>query len=94
MAIQPVAIQAMVGVHNLWPCMNIRMGRVSGSSLLKQVGFAGGPGDNSTLRIKFHDATLDFFKVPYLIYRGLALAKDHSSYYLKNINGKFDYKKL
>jgi len=74
--------------------MNIRMGRVSGSSLVKQVGFAGGPGEKSTLRMKFHDATLDFFKVPYLVYRGLVLAKDHSAYYLKNIHGKFDYKKL
>ena len=74
--------------------MDIRMGRFSGSSLVKQVGFAGGPGEKNTLRIKFYDATLDFFKVPYLIYRGLVLAKDHSGYYLKNIHGKFDYKKL
>ena len=74
--------------------MNIRMGRVSGNSLLKQVGFAGKPGEKSTLRIKFYDTTLDFFKVPYLIYRGLALARDHSAYYLKNVYGQFDYKKL
>ena len=74
--------------------MNIRMGRVSGSSLVKQVGFAAGPGEKATLRIKFYDATLDFSKVPYLIYRGLVLAKDHSAYYLKNIHGKFDYKKI
>ena len=74
--------------------MKIAMGRVSGSSLVKQVGFAGGPGEKSTLRIKFYDTTLDFFKVPYLIYRGLVLAKDHSAYYLKNVHGKCDYRKI
>ena len=74
--------------------MKIAMGRVSGSSLMKQVGFAGGPGEKSTLRIEFYDAEVDFFKVPYLVYRGLVLAKDHSAYYLKNVHGKFDYKKI
>ena len=74
--------------------MNIRMGRVSGSSFVKQVGFAGGPGEVSTLRIRFKDAVIDFYRVPYKIYRGLTLPRDHSSYYFKNIFGKFDYKNI
>ena len=74
--------------------MNIRMGQVSGSSLVKAVGFDGGPGDIGTLRIRFKDATIDFQKVPYSIYRGLALAKDHSAYYLRYIYGAYKYAKL
>ena len=74
--------------------MNIRMGRVSGSSLLKQVGFAGGPGEVGTLRIRFKDAVIDFYRVPYKIYRALVLARDHSANYLKNVHGRFDYNKV
>jgi hypothetical protein len=75
--------------------MNIRMGKVSGSSLVKLVGFDGGPGEKSILRIKFSDgATIDFRKVPYSVYRGLVLAKDHSAYYLKHVHSKFDYNRV
>jgi len=74
--------------------MNIRMGKVSGSSLVKSVGFDGGPGDIGTLRIRLNNATIDFKKVPYSVYRGLVLAKDHSQFYLSRIHGKYDYKKI
>ena len=74
--------------------MNIRMGKVSGSSLVKAVGFSGGLGEIGTLRIRFDDTTIDFFKVPYVAYRGLVLSRDPAQHYLKNIYGQYDYKKL
>jgi KTSC domain len=75
--------------------MNIRMGSIKSSSLIKQIGFAGGPGDTTTLRIKFSDgAIIDFDKVPYRVFRGLVLAKNISGYYLSHVHGKFEYQKI
>ena len=70
------------------------MGMISGSGLIKAVGFEGGRGDVGTLRIQFHDAIINFSDVPYSVYRGLVVAKDKSHYYLKHIYGAFSYKKL
>ena len=74
--------------------MGIRMGSINSSSLIKSVGFAGGPGEVGTLRIRFKDAVIDFYRVPYKIYRALVLARDHSANYLKNVHGRFDYNKV
>jgi hypothetical protein len=70
------------------------MGRVSGSSLVLAVGFSRGPGEAGTLRIKFPDATIDFDRVPYAVYRGLVMSKDKSHYYLRAIYGNFKYNKF
>jgi len=72
----------------------IPVGRVSGSSLIKGVGFEGEAGTTSTLRIRFHDTTLDFLKVPYKIFRGLVTSKDVSGYYFKHVHGKFQYQQI
>jgi len=70
------------------------MGAVKGSSHVKKIGFAGAAGETSTLRIQFDDTTLDFLKVPYRIFRGLATAKDVSSYYFSHVYGKFKYEEV
>jgi hypothetical protein len=49
--------------------MKIRLGTIRGSSLIKAVGFSGAAGDTATLRIEFQDATLDFFKVPFSVFK-------------------------
>lgn len=72
----------------------MRMGLLRGSSFLKAVGFSDGPGSIGSLRIRFDDATIEFRKVPYSVYRGLVVAKDHSAYYFKHIYGQYDYKKV
>jgi hypothetical protein len=72
----------------------MRLGVVRGSSFIKAVGFSGSPGEVGILRIRFDDATLDFENVPYRTYRGLVVAKEHTQFYLKNIHGQFDYKKI
>jgi len=72
----------------------MRLGTVTGSSLIKKVGFLGSQASQGTLRIEFYDTTLDFQKVPYQILRGLVTAKDKSAYYFKHIYGKFDYKEI
>ncbi|PYS62955.1 MAG: hypothetical protein DMF76_07725 [Acidobacteria bacterium] len=53
----------------------MRLGTVTGSSLIKKVGFLGSQASQGTLRIEFYDTTLDFQKVPYQILRGLVTAK-------------------
>ena len=74
--------------------MTLRMGVIRGSSLIKAVGFSGGPGDVGTLRIRFYDAEIDFSGVPYSVFRGLVVAKDKSAHYLKHIYGAYKYQKL
>jgi len=70
------------------------MGTISCSSLVKAAGFEGGPGDKATLRVKFPDATIDFYKVPYSVFSGLVKSRDPAQFYLKNVYGQYDYKKL
>jgi hypothetical protein len=71
----------------------IQMGKVSGSSILRAVGFGGSKDDVATLRIKFSDGvTLDFVSVPYSVFKGLVTATDKSTYYHKLIYGKFKYR--
>jgi hypothetical protein len=71
------------------------MGSISGSSLLNQVGFDGGPGSIGVLRIKFSDgAVIDFKDVSYRIYKNLVMAADHSAYYHKHIHSKYSYEKI
>jgi hypothetical protein len=69
------------------------MGTVN-SSFLKAIGFSGAPGKDGTLRIQFKDATLDFFDVPYHLYRGLVLSKDPSGFYFTHIAGEYEYSKV
>jgi hypothetical protein len=69
------------------------MGTVN-STFLKAIGFSGSPGHDGTLRIKFTDATLDFFDVPYHLYRGLALSKDPSRFYFSHITNEFEFAKV
>jgi len=73
----------------------IQMGKVTGSSILRAVGFGGSKDDVATLRIKFSDGvTLAFFSVPFDVFKGLVRAKDKSEYYHKTIYGKFKYRKV
>jgi hypothetical protein len=74
--------------------MKIRMGTISGSSLIKAVGFSGLAGDNATLRIQFDDALLDFARVPFSVFKTLVRSKDPSHFYLRNIYGVYSYDKL
>lgn len=74
--------------------MKIRMGTISGSSLIKAVGFSGAAGDTATLRIQFDDALLDFTKVPFAIFKALVRSKDSAHFYLRHIYGAYSYTKL
>jgi hypothetical protein len=49
--------------------MKIGTGTVSGSNFIKAVGFSGVADDTATLRIQFDDATIDFNKVPFAIFK-------------------------
>jgi hypothetical protein len=74
--------------------MNIRMGTILGSSFIKAVGFSGAAGDTATLRIRFDDATIDFSKVPFAVFKKLVRSKDPAHFYLRNIYGAFHYQKI
>jgi hypothetical protein len=72
----------------------MRMVQIRGSSFVKGAGFTGLAGDNATLRIKFDDATIDFFRVPYLVFKALIRSRDPAHYYLRNIYGMYSYSKV
>jgi hypothetical protein len=72
----------------------MRLGTISGSSFIKAVGFSGVAGDTATLRIQFDDATIDFNKVPFAIFKRLVRSKDPVHFYLRNIYGVFQYEKV
>lgn len=74
--------------------MKIRMGTISGSNFIKAVGFSGVAGDTATLRIRFDDATIDFSKVPFAIFKRLVRSKDPAHFYLQNIYGAYHYQKI
>jgi hypothetical protein len=71
--------------------MKIRMGSITGSSLIKAVSFSGAAGDTATLRIQFNDAVLDFSQVPFAIFKALVRSKDPAHFYLRNIYGAYSY---
>ena len=70
------------------------MGTIPGSSFIKAVGFSGVSGDDATLRIQFHDALLDFAKVPFAIFKALVRSKEPSHIYLRNIYGAYSHTKI
>jgi hypothetical protein len=74
--------------------MKIRMGSISGSNFIKAVGFSGVAGDTATLRIQFDDATIDFAKVPFAMFKKLVRSKDPAHFYLRNIYGAYPYEKI
>jgi KTSC domain len=74
--------------------MQIRMGTISGSNFIKAVGFSGVAGDTATLRIRFDDATIDFVKVPFAIFKALVRSRSPAHFYLRNIYGNFQYEKI
>jgi hypothetical protein len=64
--------------------MKIRMGTISGSSLIKAVGFSGAAGDNVTLRIQ---SVMPWSTTPGspLEFSNLVRSKNPSNFYLRNI---------
>lgn len=74
--------------------MTIRMGTISSSNFIQAVGFSGSAGDTAALRIRFDDATIDFSKVPYTVFKKLVRSKDPAHFYLQNIYGAFQYQRL
>jgi KTSC domain len=74
--------------------MKIRMGTIAGSSFIKAVGFSGLAGDTATLRIRFDDATIDFSKVPFAVFKKLVRSKEPAQFYLQNIYGTYPYEKI
>jgi hypothetical protein len=64
----------------------MRMTKLSGSSLVKSVGF-----ENGVLRIRFHDTVLRFLNVSERIYQGLLNSDDPGGYYQRYIHGRFRY---
>jgi KTSC domain len=74
--------------------MKIRLCKIRGSSFIKAVGFSGKAGDDATLRIQFDDALLDFFKVPFSVFKSLVRSKDPAHFYLRNIYGAYTYQKV
>ncbi len=67
----------------------MKMTRVSGSSLVKSVGF-----ENGILRIRFHDTALLFLNVSERIYRGLLNSDDPGGYYHRHIHGRYKFKEV
>ncbi len=73
----------------------IRTGSIPGSTFVKAAGFSGGPDDVGTLRIQFDDAILDFFHVPWFVFKGLIRnGKDAAHFYLRRIYGAYPYSKV
>ena len=64
----------------------MKMIKVSGSSLVKSVGF-----ENGVLRIRFHGLALRFSNVSERIYRGLLNSDDPGRYYQRYVHGQFRY---
>jgi KTSC domain len=67
----------------------MKMHRVSGSSLVKSVGW-----ENGKLRIRFDDATLMFANVSERIYQGLLNSDEPGQYYQRYVYGRYEYKSV
>ena len=74
--------------------MKIRLGTIAGSNFIKAVGFSGVVGDTAALRIRFDDATIDFSKVPFAVFKKLVRSKDPAHFYLRNIFVAYSYEKV
>lgn len=61
------------------------------SDAIQSIGFDGGPGEHGILKVRFADGgeVLEYFDVPYSLYRKFLNAGSHGRFYNEHVRGRF-----